>query len=67
MEDFERKQENFNRATECQSCCFERTICLQVKKCSLCTQEEYKEKLAIKRNLIKKRRVNYILEMTKNM
>lgn len=43
MEDFEREQENLNKATECQSCCYERTLCLQFEKCLLCVEETAKK------------------------
>lgn len=37
---YERESENLNRATECQSCSFERALCLQCGVCLLCEQEK---------------------------
>lgn len=39
MKDFEREQENLRKATECQSCCYERAICLQIQECLLCVEK----------------------------
>ena len=41
---FEENRENLNSAKECDSCLFERVICLQEGECLLHKQEQLNEK-----------------------
>lgn len=43
MEDYEKKYDNLNAATECQDCLYERALCLQFGECWLCLQEDLKK------------------------
>lgn len=38
---YEDETENLSNALECQSCCYERALCLQEGKCLMYLQEEY--------------------------